>query len=129
MLMSESLRLVGLLAATGHGWTDIHVDVYSAEFAASIDDPECAEVAVRRIIHTWDKPIRIPIGVIIAEYRREVDRRAMTYRGISHAPTISAEEGMRLAWAAYQAEAERHGKRPNPDLFGKYAELTNRPTT
>ena len=70
---SDAIRLAGMLAVTGHGWTDAHVEVYAAEFAAEMPDAVAGEAAVRAMIRTWDKPVRIPIGAIMAQYRVEVD--------------------------------------------------------
>lgn len=124
MKESDAIRLAGMLAVTGHGWTDAHVEVYAAEFAAEMADAVAGEAAVRAMIRTWDKPVRIPIGAILQQYRIEVERRAASApRSISVGRVVPFSEGIQIAWRAYQAEARRLGKQPNRETFGQWAKI------
>jgi hypothetical protein len=123
MKESEAIRLAGMLAVTGHGWTDAHVEVYAAEFAAEMPDPVAGEAAVRAMIRTWDKPVRIPIGAIMAQYRVEVDKRAVSApRAISVGRVLSFDEGIEVARRAYIAEARRTGNRASEMAFARFSE-------
>jgi hypothetical protein len=127
MKESDAIRLAGMLAVTGHGWTDAHVEVYAAEFAAEMPDAVAGEAAVRAMIRSWDKPVRIPLGAILQQYRIEVERRAASApRMISVGRVVSFEEGVEIAWRAYVAEAQRLGRQPNARLFGALAAATQR---
>lgn len=121
MQTSDAIRLVGMLAATGHGWTDAHVDIYASEIA-SLSDLEAAEAAVARIIRTWEKPLRVPIATILSEYRRDAERRQNEARVLGKPERIvSREEGVRLAWQEYRRACMMDGKEPNQRLFGSLA--------
>ena len=117
MRAEEAIRLTGLLAATGHGWTDIHVEVYAAELE-QMADHDCAETAVRSLIRTWDKPVRIPLGAIWAEYHRQTDRKPKPVSlPAGRERILPPAEGIEVAWRAYQREASLRGKQPNRALF------------
>lgn len=117
----DAIRLSGLLAATGHGWTDVHVEVYAAELA-TLEDADAAETVVRRLIRTWEKPVRIPIGVIVTEYGREIDRRSTPARALERGRVVPVSQGLQLAWRAYAAEARANGREPDRARFGAFAE-------
>lgn len=128
MQRSDAIRLVGLLAGAGHGWTDAHVEIYADELQ-QLDDALAAEDAVRRIIRTWDKPVRVPVATIIAEYRRDADRRATERRVLGRPENVvSVQEGIRLAWDSYRKACMLDGKEPNPSLFGRFMQGLDRPT-
>lgn len=117
MKAEEAIRLVGLLAATGHGWTDLHVEVYAAELA-EMDDHDCAEAAIRALVRSWDKPVRIPIGAIWSGYRSELDRKPkLPPLPASRERLLSPAEGIEVAWRAYQRDCSLAGKIPNRSLF------------
>jgi len=117
----DAIRLSGMLAATGHGWTDVHVEVYAAELQ-TLEDADAAEIVVRRLIRTWEKPVRIPIGVIVSEYGREVDRRASATRKLESGRVVPASQGLLVAWRAYAEEARANGREPDRARFGTFAE-------
>ena len=119
MTESEAIRLAGMLAAIGHGWTDLHIDMYAGEFQ-SWDDADAAEVVIRRAIRTWNRAVRIPFGELHQDYLREVDRRAALRPGIPSGRVVPFERGVQIAWEAYEREARRTGREPNRALFGKY---------
>lgn len=117
MKTEEAIRLTGLLAATGHGWTDVHVEVYAAELEQMIDH-DCAESAVRSLIRSWDKPVRIPLGAIWAEYHRQVDRKPKLPVLPAHRERVLPPvEGVEVAWRAYQRDCAATGKHPNRARF------------
>ena len=118
---SDAIRLAGILAATGHGWTDLHVEVYSDEFQ-SWSDFDAAETAVRRVIRGWEKPVRIPLGVLHAEYLREMDRRESMRRPIDTGRVVPFSEGIEIARKAYVVEAHRTGRTPDLRYFARFSE-------
>jgi hypothetical protein len=121
MKLSDAARLVTILAATGHGWTDVHVETYAHEMAREMDDAAAAEVAVRRIVREWTKTARPPIGVIVAEYRREVERRNLERAGIGPAPAkVPYDDGIAIARQAYADERIRRGRRPDYEAFERW---------
>ena len=124
MQRSDAIRLVGLLAGAGHRWTDAHVEIYADEMQ-QLEDAQAAEDAVRRIIRTWDKPVRVPVATIHSEYRRDADRRATERRVLGRPENIvDFDTGIRLAWEAYRKAAMMDGKEPNRALFYRWiAEL------
>lgn len=117
MKAEEAIRLTGLLAATGHGWTDIHVEIYAAELE-QMADHDCAEAAIRSLIRSWDKPVRIPLGALWAEYHRQVERKPKLAPLPSHRERLlSPAEGIEVAWRAYQRECSLAGKQSSRALF------------
>lgn len=124
MQRSDAIRLVGLLVSVGHGWTDTHVESYTAELVR-LNDAEAAEAAIMRIIRTWDKPVRVPVGVILAEYQIDAGRRETEMRKLGrHENIVTFDEGIRLAWNAYRQAALDDGKMPDVRLFNRWiAEL------
>jgi hypothetical protein len=122
MKRSNAVRLVALLAATGHGWTDLHVESYTAEFARGMADDDAAEEAVRNVIREWTKPIRVPIGVVLSEYRREVERRALARPALPPSGAIPIQEGIAIAKRAYAEEQARRGRIPDSRHFERWAQ-------
>jgi hypothetical protein len=119
MRAEEAIRLVGMLAATGHGWTDLHVEVYASELG-DMEDAAAAERAIRSLVRTWDKPVRIPIGNIWNAYRVEVERKPkLPPIPSTRERILSPAEGIEVAWRAYQREASLAGKEPNRSLFDR----------
>ena len=119
MRAEQAIRLVGILAATGHGWTDLHVEVYAAELG-DMEDADAAEAAIRSLVRTWDRPVRIPIGAIWSAYRSEVERKPkLPALPASRERILSPAEGIEVAWRAYQREASLAGKQPNRSLFDR----------
>lgn len=121
MTESDAYRLAGILAATGHGWTDLHIEVYADEFQ-SWSDFDAAEAAIRRVIRGWEKPVRVPLGALHAEYLREVDRRASLLRPLDTGRVVPFAEGIEIARKAYHAEAHRTGRKPDSRLFARFVE-------
>jgi hypothetical protein len=75
------------------------------------------------MIRTWDKPVRIPIGAILQQYRVEVDKRAASAsRAISVGRVVPFDDGVQLAWRAYLDEARRTGNRANERAFAAFVE-------
>jgi hypothetical protein len=116
---SDAIRFAAMLAAIGHGWTDLHIDFYASEFR-QWDDVEAAEVVVRRAMRTWTKPIRVPFGELHQDYLREVARRSEPAPTLPSGSAMRVRDGMLIAWVAYQLEARRDGRTPNRALFEKY---------
>jgi hypothetical protein len=120
---SDSIRLAGILAITGHDWTDAHIEAYAQHFRAW-SDLAAAEAAVARCIKSWRQAKRIPLGMLEDEYQREAARNEMLRPRVgSGERVVPFSEGIQIAWRAYVAEAHRTGRKPNRELFGRWSAL------
>lgn len=123
MRSTESLRIVGYLAGLTSGWTDDSIALYAAEIE-QLDDYDIGLAAAQQLMRSWKETWRPPLATFLEAYRAE-HRRVANSTGVPQLgrrqDIMPVEEGLKVAWDAYNAECVRQGREPNKPMFTGWA--------
>ena len=120
----QAAQALGMLVGGTQGWNDEAVAVYLTQLV-QVDDADALLRACHHILRTHSDPGRPSVARILDRYRYEYTQQqpASPSRqvGSRHLAVIPVEEGLRVAWDAYEQECRQHGREPNKPMFNGWA--------
>lgn len=113
------------LTATTPGPWDRDVVLAYTEQCERFPDPQAFVEAMKQLALRWTKPSRpLPYDITMAynarKSERDLDERYALTEGYDNTVYPTFEQGVQIAWEAYQDECKRVGKEPDRSYFDKW---------
>jgi len=134
MTEDEAYNVMSSLVVGFSGWTEPKMELWVQQLQ-SLGDTEAAMVAANDLLQTHTNPGVPPWAVFKQAYdgrrraleeHRSESRRALEESSLSKTRYPSFEEGVEIAWDAYQDECRLRGKAPNREYFDSILSGMNR---
>lgn len=120
MNTEDATKAVGYLVGGTTGWNDEAVVIYVSELQ-QLSDPDALNAAIMHLVQTWREARRPPVATVLDAYRAELSKRQPPRQELKPGGRrVSFQEGIKLAQSAYEQEAKRLGRTPDPRKVQKW---------